>query len=144
MKPDTFVIVNPASGGGRALRAEPEAASLLAERGWRATFVHSKSSAEHRERVTRAVAEGFQAVVALGGDGAFHHLVEGIRGKDVVAGFFPAGNGNDIARALGIPCGAVLGGGAVLRGEPRAVDLVRVRFSDGSVAHYMGAGGMGL
>ena len=40
-------------------------------------------------------------MVALGGDGAFHHLVEGIRGTDVVAGFFPAGNGNDIARASG-------------------------------------------
>jgi diacylglycerol kinase (ATP) len=144
MKPDIFVIVNPASGGGRALRAEPEVASLLAERGCRATFVHSKSSEDIRERATRAVAEGFQAVVALGGDGAFHHLVEGIRGKDVVAGFFPAGNGNDIARALGIPCDAVLAADAFLRGQPRAVDLVRVQFGDRSVAHYMGAGGMGL
>ena len=144
MKPDTFVIVNPASGGGRALRAEPKVASLLAERGCRATFVHSKSSEDIRERATRAVAEGFQAVVALGGDGAFHHLVEGIRGKDVVAVFFPAGNGNDIARALGIPCDAVLAADAFLRGQPRAVDLVRVQFGDRSVAHYMGAGGMGL
>jgi diacylglycerol kinase (ATP) len=144
MKPDTFVIVNPAAGGGRALCAEPEVASLLAQRGCRATFVHSKSSEDIRERATRAVAEGFQAVVALGGDGAFHHLVEGIRGKDVVAGFFPAGNGNDIARALGIPCDAVLAADAFLRGQPRAVDLVRVQFGDRSVAHYMGAGGMGL
>jgi diacylglycerol kinase (ATP) len=82
--------------------------------------------------------------VALGGDGAFHHLVEGIRGKDVLAGFFPAGNGNDIARALGIPCDAVAAADAFLRAQPRAVDLVRVQFGDGRVAHYMGAGGMGL
>jgi diacylglycerol kinase (ATP) len=144
MKLDTFVIVNPASGGGRALRAEPEVASLLAERGCRATFVHSKSTEDIRAQAARAVAEGFQAVVALGGDGAFHHLVEGIRGKDAVAGLFPAGNGNDIARALGIPCDAVTAADAFLRGQPRAVDLVRVQFGDGSVAHYMGAGGMGL
>jgi diacylglycerol kinase (ATP) len=144
MKPDTFVIVNPASGGGRALRAEPEVASLLAARGCRAAFVHSKSSEDIREQAARAAAQGFRTVVALGGDGAFHHLVEGIRGTGVVAGFFPAGNGNDIARALGIPCDPVTAANAFLRGQPRAVDLVRVRFSDGSVAHYMGAGGMGL
>jgi diacylglycerol kinase (ATP) len=144
MKPDTLVIVNPASGGGRALRAEAEVASLLGARGCGATFVRSKSSEDIRERSSHAAAEGFRNVVALGGDGAFHHLVEGIRGTDVVAGFFPAGNGNDIARALGIPCDAVAAADAFLRGEPRGVDLVRVRFGDGSVAHYIGAGGMGL
>jgi diacylglycerol kinase (ATP) len=144
MKADTFVIVNPASGGGRALRAEPEVASLLASRGCNAKFAHSKSSENVRELAARAAAEGFRAVVALGGDGAFHHLVEGIRGTDVMAGFFPAGNGNDIARSLGIPRDPVEAANEFLRGQPRAVDLVRVRFSDGSVAHYIGAGGMGL
>jgi diacylglycerol kinase (ATP) len=144
MKPDTFVIVNPASGGGRALRAEPDVVSLLAARGCRAKFVHSKSSEDIREQAAHAAAEGFQTVVALGGDGAFHHLVEGVRGTDVVAGFFPAGNGNDIARALGIPCDPVAAAHAFLRGQPRAVDLVRVRFSDDRVAHYIGAGGMGM
>ena len=144
MKSNTLVIVNPASGGGRALRAEPDVASLLASRGYRAKFVHSKSSEDIREQAARAAADGFRTVVALGGDGAFHHLVEGIRGTDVVAGFFPAGNGNDIARSLGIPLDPVGAANEFLRGHTRAVDLVRVRFSDGSVAHYMGAGGMGL
>ncbi len=126
------------------MRAEPEVASLLATRGCHARFVHSKSSEDIRELAARAAAEGFRSVVALGGDGAFHHLVEGIRGTDVVAGFFPAGNGNDIARALGIPCDPVTAASAFSRGQPCAVDLVQVRFGDGRVAHYMGAGGMGL
>ncbi len=126
------------------MRAEADVASLLAAHGCHATFVHSKSSEDIRERVAHAAAEGFRNVVALGGDGAFHHLVEGIRGTDVVAGFFPAGNGNDIARALGIPCDPVTAADAFSRGQPRAVDLVRVQFGDGSVAHYIGAGGMGL
>jgi diacylglycerol kinase (ATP) len=126
------------------LRAEPEVAGLLASRGYSAKFVHSKSSEDIRELAARATTEGFRTVVALGGDGAFHHLVEGIRGTDVVAGFFPAGNGNDIGRSLGIPRDPVTAANDFLRGQPRAVDLVRVRFNDGSVAHYMGAGGMGL
>ena len=126
------------------MHAEPEVASLLASRGCRTKFVHSKSSEDIRELAARAEAQGFRIVVALGGDGAFHHLVEGVHGRDVVAGFFPAGNGNDIARSLGIPLDPVEAANEFLRGQPRAVDLVRVRFRDGSVAHYMGAGGMGL
>jgi diacylglycerol kinase (ATP) len=144
MKPNTLVIVNPASGGGTASRAEPEVASLFASRGYSAKFVHSKSSEDIRDLAAQAAADGFRNVVALGGDGAFHHLVEGIRGTDVVAGFFPAGNGNDIARSLGIPRDPVAAAIDFLRGQPRAVDLVRVRFSDGRLAHYLGAGGMGL
>jgi diacylglycerol kinase (ATP) len=144
MKAETFVIVNPASGGGRALRAQPNVASLLALHGHRAQFVHSKSAEDIRELAARAAADGFRYVVALGGDGAFHHLIEGLLGTNAVAGFFPAGNGNDIARALGIPRNPVEAVDSFLRSRPQAIDLVRVRFCDGSLAHYMGAGGMGL
>ncbi|MFZ0520277.1 MAG: diacylglycerol kinase family protein [Candidatus Acidiferrales bacterium] len=144
MKSDTLVIVNPSSGGGWALRAEPAVRSLLAERGCRAAFVRSKSAEDIRSLAAGAAARGFRYAVALGGDGAFHHLIEGVRGTDAVAGFFPAGSGNDIARALGIPCDPVRAADLFLRGRPRAVDLVRVRFDDGRVAHYIGAGGMGL
>jgi diacylglycerol kinase (ATP) len=144
MKSDTLVIVNPSSGGGWALRAEPEIQRLLAARGCRAEFVHSKRAEHIRELAAGAAAEGFRYVVALGGDGAFHYVIEGVRGTDAVAGFFPAGSGNDIARDLGISCDPVRAADAFLRAQPRAVDLVRVRFSDGRVAHYIGAGGMGL
>jgi diacylglycerol kinase (ATP) len=144
MKSDTLVIVNPSSGAGWALRAEPAVRSLLVARGRPAEFVRSKSAEDIRSLAAGAAAQGFRYVVALGGDGAFHHLIEGVRGTDVVAGFFPAGSGNDIARALGIPCDPVRAADALLRGRPRAVDLVRVRFDDGRLAHYIGAGGMGL
>ena len=141
---DTFIIVNPISGGGRALRAEPLVASYFAEQGRAVQFVHSRSSGDICEQATKAAAEGYRHVVALGGDGAFHHLVEGLLGTDAIAGFFPAGNGNDIARDLGIPLDAVSAAAAFFHSKPRAVDLVRVRFSDGRTAYFIGAGGMGL
>jgi diacylglycerol kinase (ATP) len=144
MESDTFVIVNPSSGGGRGLRTEPEVRRLLATHGCRAEFARSKSPEDITELAARAAAEGFRYIVALGGDGAFHHLVEGVLGTDAVAGFFPAGSGNDIARALGIPCDPVAAADAFLRARPRNIDLVRVRFDDGRVTHYAGVGGMGL
>jgi diacylglycerol kinase (ATP) len=142
--PDTLIIVNPVSGGGRALRAEPLVASYFAAQSTSVQFVHSQSSEGMREQAARAAAEGYRYVVALGGDGAFHHVVEGVLGTGAIAGFFPAGNGNDIARELGIPLDAVSAAAAFLHSKPRSVDLVRVRFSDGRMAHYIGAGGMGL
>lgn len=103
MKTDTLVIVNPVSGGGCALRAEPLVASYLAAQGRSVQFVHSRSSEDVREQAAKAAASGYRYVVALGGDGAFHHVVEGVYGTDAIAGIFPAGNGNDIARDLRIP-----------------------------------------
>ncbi|HEY0704574.1 MAG TPA: diacylglycerol kinase family protein [Candidatus Acidoferrales bacterium] len=142
--PDIFVVVNPASGGGRAARAEPAVAATLAAAGRSAKFVHSRSTDDIHELAARAAAEGFRYVAALGGDGALHHLIEGVIGKDVVVGFFPAGNGNDIARALGIPNHPVEAAKAFLRGAPRAVDVVRVRSGGGLTAHFIGAGGLGM
>lgn len=144
MHSDTLIIVNPASGGGRALAAEPLVASYLAAQSKRAKFVHSRSSENIRELASNGAARGFRYVVALGGDGAFHHVVEGVRGTDAIAGFFPAGNGNDIARDLGIPADAVSAAAAFCHSIPRAVDMVRVQFRDGRVAHFIGVGGMGL
>jgi len=144
VKTETLVIVNPAAGGGRALRAEANVAKLLGLRGHHADFSHSKSSEDLREQAARAALAGYRYVVALGGDGAFHHLVEGVRGTQAIAGFFPAGNGNDIAADLGIPADPLDAADAFLKSTPRAIDLVRARFSDGREAHYVGAGGMGL
>ena len=144
MHPDTLIIVNPVSGGGRALRAESRVASYFAAQGRSVQFVHSRSSDDIREQAAKGAAEGYRYVVALGGDGAFHHLVAGLRGTDAVAGFFPAGNGNDIARDLRIPLDAVSAAGAFFHSKPRAVDLVRVQFTDGRTEYFVGAGGMGL
>lgn len=144
VKTETLVIVNPAAGGGRALRAEARVAKLLRMRGYAADFAHSKSSADLREQAERGAREGYRYVVALGGDGAFHHLVEAIQGTETAAGFFPAGNGNDIAADLGIPADPLDAAEAFLKSAPRAIDLIRARFGDGRTAHYIGAGGMGL
>ena len=144
MKADTLVIVNPVAGGGSALRAEPLVASYLAGQGRGVQFVHSRSSEDVREQAVKAAASGYRYVVALGGDGAFHHVVEGVYGTDAIAGIFPAGNGNDIARDLGIPGDPVSAANTFLHSMPRAVDLVRIQFSDGRTVHYVGVGGMGL
>jgi diacylglycerol kinase (ATP) len=141
---DIFVIVNPAAGGGRARREKVAVAEYLSSHGRRVEFSESRNSEDVRKQAAQAAAAGCAYVVALGGDGTFHHLVEGIQGTAAAAGLLPAGNGNDIARALGIPADPMRAADAFLHSSPRAIDLIRAGFADGRVALSICAAGMGL
>ena len=140
---DTLVIVNPIAGQGRARRIQAGISEYFAARGRPADFVESSSTANFRELAAQGVTQGYRFVVALGGDGAFHHLVEATLGSDVILGFLPAGSGNDIAEGLGLPEDPVTAAEVFLRAQPRAIDVVRAHFGLGE-AVFVGAGGLGL
>jgi diacylglycerol kinase (ATP) len=61
-----------------------------------------------------------------------------------VLGVLPAGGGNDLAQALGLPLDPVLAAKLLLDGEIRFLDAARVRTSDGNERLYLGGGGVGL
>ena len=144
MTPEIFVIVNPAAGGGRAGREKAAVARYLTSQGRKVELSESQNSEHVRELAAEAARAGYSYVVALGGDGTFHHLVEGIQGTSATAALLPAGNGNDIARALGIPPDPIRAADAFLHSSPRMIDLIRGRFADGRVALSVCAAGIGL
>ena len=80
----------------------------------------------------------------MGGDGTFQALVNASFGADVVLGVLPIGGGNDFASAVGLPSDPAEAAEAMLCGQPRYVDLVRVRTADGRTRLYAGGGGIGL
>jgi YegS/Rv2252/BmrU family lipid kinase len=145
---ETLIIVNPVAGGGRAGRMQPTIARYLSDRARPVDFAASKSTENFRHIATQAIASGYRYIIALGGDGAFHHLVEAAFGSSVILGFLPAGNGNDIAEGLNIPRDPIEAAHAFLHGRPRAIDVVRVTFPAASAASraaiFIGAGGLGL
>jgi diacylglycerol kinase (ATP) len=140
----TLVVVNPAAGGGRAGRVRPQVEAYLNAQGVRAEFCAPASGEEVRERAGNAAASGYSCVVAMGGDGTFHQVVSGIIGTSALAGLVPAGGGNDIARALGLPRDPLAAAHALLRARPRPVDVLQVRTASGGVCFYLGAGGVGI
>jgi diacylglycerol kinase (ATP) len=152
-----LIIVNPIAGGGRARRIQPAIADYLREQKWPCEFVSSTSTEDLRRKAAEAIATGCRCVVALGGDGAFHHVVEAAIGSETLLGFLPAGNGNDIAAGLGLPRDPIEAAHALIRGTPRAIDVVRVRSMEANDAQvgstrpnafreavFVGAGGAGL
>jgi YegS/Rv2252/BmrU family lipid kinase len=80
----------------------------------------------------------------MGGDGTFQALANAAFGAEVLLGVLPVGGGNDFAAALGLPVDPLKAGAAILQGEPRFVDLPRVRTAEGRMRLYVGGGGIGL
>lgn len=81
------------------------------------------------------------AVVAVGGDGMVHLVLQSLnrlreQGVEFPFGLIPAGSGNDLARFHGVPVGDVeRAAGRVLRGlesPERSMDLVHVTCADDS------------
>ena len=139
-----LVLVNPSAGRGRAGRVRPEVEAFLRGQAAAADFVVASDAADTRRRAAEAAAAGYTQVVALGGDGTFHQILNGAFGHDVVLGFLPAGGGNDIARALDLPADAVAAAHTLLHAPPRAVDVLRVRSANVSGTLFIAAGGLGL
>lgn len=140
----TLLLINPASGGGRAARVAPQVEGYLAARGVPFEAVRTTSAADLEHRASQATAQGFTHVAALGGDGAFHFALNGAFGTPVALAFLPCGNGNDIALGLGIPTDAVAAAAALVRAPLRRIDVLRVHRSDGDTRVFIGVGGMGL
>lgn len=124
-----FIIVNPVSGGGRARRHWPQLAAALDRHG----IAHESgvtSSAGHAVWLAQqAIASGHRRLLALGGDGSFNELVNGLLAQDEVplaqllVSVAPLGTGNDWAHAMQVPDDPDLLSAAMLRGRSRRVDL---------------------
>ncbi len=140
------VFVNPAAGGGRTGAYLPRIQNIFETHALPAEFVLTKNAEEveagARERMR--IVKRRRLLLAMGGDGTFQALVNATFGSDILLGILPAGGGNDFAVALGLPENPIAAAEAVLRGQPRWVDLVRVRTADGRERLYVGGGGVGL
>lgn len=124
------VIINPISGAG----ADPHAAATrvaqveaaAGARGRRAA-VHVTERAGHAaELAADAVAAGASGVVVWGGDGTFNEASGALIGTGIPVGLVPAGSGNGLARALGMPWDPAAALAVAFDGTPRAIDAGRM------------------
>jgi YegS/Rv2252/BmrU family lipid kinase len=79
------------------------------------------------ELAKQAGEQGYERVIAMGGDGTVHEVVNGImqlpEDRRPVLGVVPVGSGNDFAHALGIPLQSDRALACALNGQPSAIDL---------------------
>ncbi|WP_084958359.1 diacylglycerol kinase [Thermoactinospora rubra] len=126
MPPHLALLVNPSARNGSALRRMEPVVRRLRSGGADVTVIVGADAADALARACTAVAERPDALVAFGGDGLVHLAVQAVAGTDVPLGVIPAGTGNDIAAALGLPCRDPLAAAEVVLGmRPRVVDAAR-------------------
>lgn len=116
MAQQIVVISNPTSGTGSGARTGARAADLLRARGREVVELAGRDAAEAEALVRRAVAEGPDLLVVVGGDGMVHLALQSVSGSGVRLGLVPAGTGNDVARYLDVPRGDVEAAVEVLLG----------------------------
>ena len=125
------LLYNQRSGGGRAnRRPEVDAAlKVLRDAGVDAHLTVTVSSADAAEQARRAIAAGCDAVLACGGDGTIHDVMQGMAGSQAALGILPMGTANALAHDLKMPLKPVAAARALLRGEPKRIALGRVELA---------------
>ncbi len=91
-----------------------------------------------------AVAAGADVVAAAGGDGTVRVVCGEMAGSGVPVGVIPSGTGNLLARNLGISLLPEQAIDTVLRGQDRAIDVVRLEGDGLATTRFVVMAGLGL
>lgn len=142
------VIFNPAAKGHRARRFTQVLDRLKHEAELRATSGPNSAV----DLAAAAVRDGFDTVVAAGGDGTLNEVLNGICAvPDGLAktrlGVLPLGTMNVFARELGLPLDVNAAWQTIRCGAEARVDLAEVQFRAGNVTqtrHFIQMAGAGL
>jgi len=130
-----LVILNPAARGERARRLTARIDALSP----RAHVRLTKQMGDAKTLAQRGVLEGYDAIVAGGGDGTVNEVVNGLAGSNVPFGILPVGTMNVFATELGIPMGSLPKAWQVIEaGNTRAIDLAKA--NDGYFVQLAGIG----
>ncbi|MCW3098594.1 MAG: Sphingosine kinase and enzyme related to eukaryotic diacylglycerol kinase [Chthonomonadaceae bacterium] len=113
--------------------------ALAGEVGLRADVELSPTPEGMAERIRAAEAQGYDTIVAVGGDGTVHHVAQHLVGASLRLGILPLGTANNFARGLNIP-GDLEGAFRTLaRGQERIIDVGRIKNE-----YFIEAVGVGL
>jgi YegS/Rv2252/BmrU family lipid kinase len=94
-------IVNPNSGTKVQQRIGQSIERYLNHRKFLYSIWHTAYPGHATELAKKAVEEGYQVVVAVGGDGSINEVAAGLVHTEVALGIVPAGSGNGLAMHLG-------------------------------------------
>lgn len=104
-----LLVFNPTAGSQGPRRHLPAAIAILEQGGWEVDIARTHDAGHSSELARQAGGEGYQVVIAAGGDGTINQIAGGLAlaqadGLPIAAlGILPAGTGNVLARDLGLP-----------------------------------------
>jgi diacylglycerol kinase (ATP) len=116
----TLIILNPAADSERAQKRQAQVQSLARD----CVVCTTTYTGEAEAMARRGAEEGFEKIVAAGGDGTINEVVNGLAGTGTTLGLLPIGTMNVFATELGLPVHDLELCWDIVKGDStRAVDL---------------------
>src|SRR5947207_6163668 len=144
------LFYNPISGRRKKHRlSDVEAVrSILQGAGIEVEVAPTRAASDAAAQVRLAVREGFDTIVACGGDGTIHDVLQGLAGKEAALGIIPLGTANAMAHDLRLPLSAKAAAEALLTAVPKRVAVGRIDYRDfnnlPAFRHFTVAAGLGV
>jgi diacylglycerol kinase (ATP) len=122
------LIYNPTSGRELVKRHLPEILAKLEIAGYEASCHATTCAGDATEAARIAVERQYDVVIAAGGDGTIHEVVNGLAEQNFrpKLGIIPTGTTNDFARALQIPRDIGNAVDIITKGDLIPVDIGRI------------------
>jgi diacylglycerol kinase (ATP) len=115
-------IVNPISGKGKTTRLEKYVREQFDTPEFSYSVVYTERAGHAAELSKKAVDEGADVVVAVGGDGTVNEVSRSLIGTECAMGIIPRGSGNGLARHLKIPFALKKGLQSIAAGKFTRID----------------------
>ncbi|TPM25017.1 diacylglycerol kinase family protein, partial [Mesorhizobium sp. B2-3-5] len=125
------VVLNPIAGGGRLKRYWPEVTASLKKHFGDFEMRETQAEGDAERLAIDLAANGFDLVIAAGGDGTASEVADGLLqageegGRKTELGLLPCGTGIDFARGLGLPKEVDASLERMAEAKARAVDAGR-------------------
>lgn len=141
------LIFNPMADRGRSGQRASDLRAVINELGG-AEWHGTEYPAHATEVAAQAADRGFETVVALGGDGTVHEVINGLMRIEPARrprlGIVPIGSGNDFAYALGLPANPQEAVQRVFAGGERLADVALIRDGSGRGEYFSNTAGIGF
>lgn len=141
------IILNPMADMGNAWRVARDLRSITEQHGnvdWSGTVYPGHAI----ELARQAGEQGYEMVIAMGGDGTVHEVVNGLmqtpQDKRPILGVVPVGSGNDFAHSIAIPQKAEEALVCALDGNFSTVDLGLMTDEHGKQEYFDNTLGIGF
>jgi diacylglycerol kinase (ATP) len=141
------LIFNSTADMGQAWRIANDLRPIIADYGhadWSGTVYPTHAT----ELAHQAGEQGYEMVIAIGGDGTVHEVINGLMQvpgeKRPILGIVPVGSGNDFAHAVGLPEKPDVALVHALHNDPRSVDLGLLSDETGRKEYFDNTLGIGF
>ncbi len=155
--PRIKLIVNPASDRGRTAQIGEALQALLHERVTAASqkdqrydldWVLTEQPGHAITLAEQAAREGFDVVVAVGGDGTVHEVINGLMHVEAdrrpALGIIPVGTGNDFVHNLGLSLDRTEAAHRLFTGNTRLIDVGTISDDKGRHEYWDNTVGIGF